>query len=164
MRPQHRAPLVRPGPRSLAWLEDTLRALKREDPLQPLTVVAPSPYLAAFLRQTLAAVGCANVNFGVQLRPIAERIARASPSLSNSGAFDHPLTGPLEAAAIRVALRESAAPVLQRLASNRALHDALGALFRDLGHLPEVEPVLAALAQAGSVGAAATGAYDAYVS
>src|SRR5438128_1211174 len=99
MRPQHRAALVRPGPRSLAWLEDTLRALKREDPLQPLTVVAPSPYLAAFLRQTLAGVGCANVNFGVQLRPIAERIARASSSsssllLSNNGAFDHPLTGP----------------------------------------------------------------------
>ena len=63
MRPQHRAALVRPGPHSLAWLEHTLRKLKSDDPLQPVTVVARSPYLVAVLRQSLAGFGSANVSF-----------------------------------------------------------------------------------------------------
>ena len=97
--PRHRIALVRPGSDSLAWLDAVVRELKGSDPLQPVTVVASSPYLLAVVRQTLAERGCANVSLRVQLRPIAERVARAR----GSRAFDQPLTGPLESAAIRVA-------------------------------------------------------------
>ena len=60
----------------MAWLRDAVRSQQNGDPLAPVTVVAPSPYIAAALRQSLAEIGCANVRFSVQLRPVAERIAR----------------------------------------------------------------------------------------
>jgi ATP-dependent helicase/nuclease subunit B len=155
---QHSIALVRPGPTSLAWLQTAVRELKGTDPLQPLTVVAPSPYLMAVVRQRLAESGCANVSLRVQLRPLAERIARAC----GSKAFECPLTGPLEAAAIRVAISEASEPLLQPLATNAALQESLGALFRDLGHLDQLEPARAGLAQDSSVGAAARRTYNAY--
>jgi ATP-dependent helicase/nuclease subunit B len=155
---QHRIALVRPGAASLAWLVASVRELKQGDPLRPVTVVAPSPYLVSVVRRALAEGGVANVSLRVQLRPIAERIARAC----GSRAFDQPLTGPLESAAIRVAIGESEQPVLQALAGNRALQESLGALFRDLGHLDHTEAVLSKLEQSGSVGAAARRAYAVY--
>ncbi len=155
--PQHRIALVRPGPASLAWLDAAVRDQKHGDPLQPVTVVASSPYLMSVIRQHLATNGCANVSLQVQLRLVAERIARAC----GSRAFDRPLTGPLEAAAIRVAIGESTEPLLQPLAGNRALQESFGALFRDLGHLDQTEPVLAALS-ATSVGSAARRTYSRY--
>ena len=157
---RHRITLLRPGAASLTWLAATVRELKNDEPLRPLTIAAPSPYLLAMLRQRLAEDGCANVRLRVQLRPIAERIAR----VQGSRAFDRPLTGPLESAAIRVAIGGSSEPLLQRLAGNRALQESLGGLFRDLGHLDQtwIKPVLDALARGGSVGAAARRTFTAY--
>jgi ATP-dependent helicase/nuclease subunit B len=156
---QHHIALVRPGPASLAWLDAAVRELKRRDALQPITVVASSPYLLSVVRRRLAERGCANVQLRVQLRPIAERIARAC----GSNAFDRPLTGPLESAAIRVALAKSTEPRLQHLAgrSRVALQDSFAALFRELGHLDQPEPVLTSLAS-NMVGAAARGTYEVY--
>jgi RecB family exonuclease len=134
--------------------------LQGDDPLQPVTVVAGSPYLRAVLRQSLAETGCANVHFSVQLRPLAERIGRAC----GSRAFNRPLTGPIEAAAIRVAARESGGPTLQPLTANRALQDSLGSLFRELGHLPEDDPALGVVASGSSIGAAAGRTYRAFTS
>lgn len=102
-RVSHRVALVRPGRRSLLWLVDAVRTCQAGDPLAPVTVVAPSPYVAAMVRRALAELGCANVRLSVQLRPIAERVGRAG----GARGFDEPLTGPLEAAAIRLAVREA---------------------------------------------------------
>jgi ATP-dependent helicase/nuclease subunit B len=153
---QHRVALVRPGGEALAWLEAAVRDLQADDRLRPLTVAAASPYLAGVARHRLAVMSCANVNVRVQLRPVAERIARAS----GSRAFDRPLTGPLEAAAIRTALRE-AAGALEPLAANRGLQDALGALFRELRHLDNHELELG-LAAGPGVSAAAMRTYDTF--
>src|SRR5579864_3550333 len=146
---RHRVALRRPGPASLEWLHATLRELQHA--VQPVTVAASSPYVLAVVRQRLAEGGITNVRLRVQLRPIAERIARAL----GSRAVERPLTGPLESAAIRIASSESSEPVLRRLSGNRALNQSLGALFRDLGHLDQIEPVLDALARGGSIGASA---------
>ncbi len=156
--PRHRIALVPPGAASVAWLDTTLRELQGADLLQPVTIVAPSPYLVAVLRQRLAERGSANVRFDVQLRPIAERIGRAR----GSRAFAQPLSGPLEDAAIRVAVRESAGSVLQPLAGNRSLQESLRSLFRELGHLEEDDAALELVAAGGSVGAAARRAYESY--
>src|SRR5438045_4216809 len=104
---RHRITLVRPGPCSLAWLDQAVQTARGGEPLKPVTVVAPSPYLLAVVRQTLAERGCANASLRVQLRPVAERIARAR----GSRALEQPLTGPLESAAIRVAITQSAEPL-----------------------------------------------------
>src|ERR1051326_641367 len=148
---QHRVALVCPGRDSLAWLAAVVRDAKGHDPWQPVTLVVPSPYLLAAVRQSLAEAGCANVRLRVQLRPIAERIARGC----GSRAFDQPLTGPLEDAAIRVAIADSSHPDLRRLAENRALQESLAGLFREFGHLDATEPALAALEQGTSISAAA---------
>jgi hypothetical protein len=134
--PQHQIAVLPPGQASLDWLSAALGSLKRDDPLQAVTVFTPSPYLAAVLRREVARIGAANVSFSVQLRPVAERIARTH----GSRAFDRPLTGPLEVAAVRVALRASAGATLQPLVTNPALQTAFAVLFRDVAHLgtPEV--------------------------
>jgi RecB family exonuclease len=146
---QHQLATLRPGRPSLDWLLETLRDVQRDDPLQPVTVITPSPYLSSALRREVAHQGAANVSFRVQLRPLAERIARAS----GSRGFDRPLTGPLEAAAIRVALRASADRGLRSLISNPALQNSLAALFRDLAHLDDPAAFLIDLPQLTPVGA-----------
>lgn len=57
----HQIDLVRPGAASLAWLHSTVAALQAHDPLAPVTLVAPGPYVAWALRRALAEHGCANV-------------------------------------------------------------------------------------------------------
>ncbi|HET6317989.1 MAG TPA: hypothetical protein VFG86_16160, partial [Chloroflexota bacterium] len=156
---EHSISFVAPGTRALEWLADTLGELQRDDPLQPITVIAHSPYLVDVLRQHVATSAPANVRFVVQLRPLAERIGRAL----GSRAFDEPLTGPRESAAIRVAVRDAAGPVLQPLAGNRALQDSLGSLFRELGHLGADHPALETIATGGNVGAAATHTYERFI-
>jgi ATP-dependent helicase/nuclease subunit B len=157
---EHAVTLVRPGPLSLAWLSSEIHRLQDDDPLQAITVVAASPYMRTVLRQSLAETGCASVRFTVQLRPLAERIGRAC----GSHAFDRPLTGPIEAAAIRVAAYESAGPTLQPLTGNRALQESLGSLFRELGHLPEDDPGLTLVTSGSGIGAAAGRTYRAFTS
>ena len=76
-RPAHQIALVRPGPASLRWFREAVRACQAGDPLAPVTVVVPSPYVGLHVRRALAEVGCANVRLVVQLRQIAERLARA---------------------------------------------------------------------------------------
>ena len=159
LRVSHQVALVRPGRESLLWLGDAVRACQAGDPLTAVTVVAPSPYVAAMLRRALAEIGCANVRLTVQLRPIAERVGRAG----GARAFDQPLTGPLEGAAIRLAVREAGGPDLRRLADHRSLQDSLGALFRDLGHLDDATQALDTLAASGRVAASATRAYSRFV-
>jgi len=152
---RHQVALVRPGISSLKWLGEAVRACQAGDRLAPVTVVAPTPYVAAMARQALAEIGCANVRLSVQLRPIAERVGRAG----GVRGFDEPLTGPLEGAAIRLAVREMGGPDLQRLADHRSLQESIGTMFRDLGHLDDLAPVLDSLAASGRVAAGATSAY-----
>src|SRR5262249_10931343 len=111
----------------------------------------------ANLKQHLASSGQANIGYAVQLRQLAEQVGRAL----GSRAFESPLTGPLEAAAIRVAVRNAGGSVLQPLAGNRALQAALGSLFRELRHLDDGDPAVGEVASGGSVGAAASETYDA---
>ena len=158
MNTHHRVALVQPGAASLAWLARTVKELQADDPLQSVTVVAPNPDLADVVRQHLAAVGSAGVQCTVQLRPLAERIGRAC----GSRAFDHPLTGPLESAAIRVAVHDSGGDVLKALADNRMLHESLGALFRELGHLDLDDPTLDRVVSSGRIGAAAGRTYGTF--
>ena len=160
----HHVELVAAGPESLAWLSHTVDELLADDPARSVTVVAPSPYMASVLRASLATTLGANDaerlgRFDVQLRPIAERLARSL----GSRAFDHPLTGPLEEAAIRRAIRDAASSTLGRLADNRSLQDALSGLFREIGHHASSDEVLASIARGGSVGAAASSVYRTYV-
>jgi hypothetical protein len=157
--PRHQLALVRPGETSLAWLEHAVHDLKADDPLQPITVVGPSPYLLSVMRRKLAERGCANVGFRVQLRPVAEQVAR----MLGSTAFDRPLTGPVETAAIRAAVVESAESTLRPLARNRALQESLAAIFRELRQLPETDPVLSTSLRGATLGAAVGRTYDAYL-
>ena len=76
----------------MGWLQDAVRACQASDPLAPVTVVVPSPYLGLHVRRALAEVGCANVRLVVQLRQVAERVARAG----GAPGTERPLTGPLE--------------------------------------------------------------------
>src|SRR5438067_744088 len=157
-RPAHQIALVRPGPASLRWLQEAVRACQAGDPLAPVTVVVPSPYVGLHVRRALAEVGCANVRLVVQLRQVAERLARAG----GVPGTDRPLTGPLEGAAIRVAVRQAGGTALTSLADHRSLQDALGAFFRELRHREDPGLVLPTLAGTGAVGSGATDAFQRY--
>lgn len=154
----HRVELVYPGPASLHWLEQTVRALQERDRLTPLTVIVPTPVVSLAVKRTLAIAGCVNVRVVVQLRQVAERVAR-------DGGFTEaaqPLTGVLEAAAIRSAVRTAGGPALGALADHRALQEVLGVLFRELRHLDDPGTALAQLAAGGGVAEAAVHAYRRY--
>ena len=83
-----------------------IRQLQRDDPLRPVTVVAPSNYALLSLRHRLGRSGFANVQFMVFPR-LAELLG--APSLSAQGR--RPLTSIFDSAVVRdVRLRSKGHP------------------------------------------------------
>ena len=125
------APLLeRQRPEQARRLWDAVAALKRDDPLAPVTVVGPSVYANLSLRQDLAARGFANVRF-VTLARVSEllgapRLVAARPGVS-------PLKPAIETTAIRAALRDAGADSrLSDFADNSGAIRSLRSTFRDL--------------------------------
>ena len=148
----HRVELVRPGLCSLRWLRKAVADLQARDRLARVSVVVPSPYLGLVARRALAAEGCANVRT-VVLRQVAERVAGREAAGSRE-----PLTGVLEGAAIRAAVRDRSSGAFARVMHHRSLHDSLGALFRELRHLDDGAAV-DQIAARGDVAGAATATF-----
>ncbi len=121
--------LERQRPQQSEWLWGVISALKRGDPLAPVTVVGPSVYANLSLRQELAAHGFANVRF-VILSRVAEllgapRLVAAHPDIS-------PLKPAIETTAIRAALEANAHSRLSDFADNSGAIRSLRTTFRDL--------------------------------
>jgi RecB family exonuclease len=119
------------GTPALLALRDTVLAVKRGDPLAPVTVVVPSSYAALSLRRLLAAgdlgpsprssvaTGLVNVRFLVAAR-VAELLGAAT--LAAQGR--RPVSRPVRAEAVRSVLAERPlgfAPVAGHPATERAL-------------------------------------------
>jgi hypothetical protein len=102
----------------------------------------------------LAEHGCANLRPMV-LRQVAARVAWGTAQTA--------LSGVLEAAAIRAALQPAGDGVFDHVAHQPALHDALGALFRELRHEAEPAVVLDAITARGRVGQATVAAFRRYL-
>ena len=106
-------------------------ALKKDDPLAPVTVIVPSTYAGLDLRHDLGRHGSANTHLLVLPR-LAELLG--APSLATQG--QRPLTPILEAAAIR-AISAEAQGSLEAVRRHPALHQTLRSTFRDLRHASE---------------------------
>ena len=122
--------LERQRPEQARRLWDAIAALKRDDPLAPVTVVGPSVYANLSLRQDLAARGFANIRFVILARVAellgAPRLVAARPGVS-------PLKPAIESTAIRAALRDAGADSrLSDFADNSGAVRSLRATFRDL--------------------------------
>ena len=122
--------LERQRPEQARRLWDAVAALKRDDPLAPVTVVGPSVYANLSLRQDLAARGFANVRFVILARVAellgAPRLVAARPGVS-------PLKPAIETTAIRAALRDAGADSrLSDFADNSGAIRSLRSTFRDL--------------------------------
>ena len=144
---------MRPGPASLDWLRQAVAELQSADRLRPVSVVVTSPYIGAIVRRSLAEPGCVNVHT-VTLRQVAASVAGRQPE----GAKGQ-LTGVLEGAATRLALRDAAAAPFSTVAHHQSLQDRLGGLFRELRHLDEPTVALDALASRGTVPQAAAATF-----
>ena len=124
-----------------------------------MSVIIPSPYVGQVVQHALAEDGCANVRLTV-LRAIAARVARRVVEQEYLGS----LSGVLEGAAVRQAIRDDDLGVFRKAADQRSLHDALLVLFRELRHFEDPEPILTTLANRGAVAAAAANVFRRYVS
>jgi hypothetical protein len=121
----------RPGPSAYGWLRERVAALKAQDPLSPITVVVPNRPAGNAVRRFLARPGHDGVSRGfVNVRTL--RIGDVAELVlgPDAGALP-PLDGVLELAAVRAAVRQSAAaqegaetsalaPVAEQLALHRA--------------------------------------------
>ena len=122
--------LERQRPEQARRLWDAIAALKRDDPLAPVTVVGPSVYANLSLRQDLSARGFANIRFVILARVAellgAPRLVAARPGVS-------PLKPAIESTAIRAALRDAGADSrLSDFADNSGAVRSLRSTFRDL--------------------------------
>ena len=105
-----------------------IRQLQRDDPLHPVTVVAPSNYALLSLRHRLGRSGFANVQFMVFPR-LAELLG--APSLSAQGR--RPLTSIFDSAVVRDVASE-AKGILEPLRDHPSTHLSLRQTFRQLRH------------------------------
>ena len=114
-----------PGHGLQGWVLRTVRELKADDALAPVTLIVPNYYSGRQLRWMLAqAGGYANVRT-ILLGDLATQL------LIGTAAAQRPLTMVLEESAVRQAVR-SVGGVLRPLAHHRALHQALMQLFREV--------------------------------
>jgi ATP-dependent helicase/nuclease subunit B len=120
--------------------------LQHGSPLAPVTVVVRSPYLGIVARRSLALAGCANVSL-MLLRQVAERVGARSADDDDR----QPLTGVLEAAAIRAAVDDDPGGAFAQVAHHPVLHDSLASLFRDLRRLNDPEAALDTIGAKGRV-------------
>ena len=105
-----------------------IRQVQRDDPLRPVTVVAPSNYALLSLRHRLGRSGFANVQFMVFPR-LAELLG--APSLSAQGR--RPLTSIFDSAVVRDVASE-AKGILEPLRDHPSTHLSLRQTFRQMRH------------------------------
>lgn len=131
-----------------------IRSIQGDDPLRPVTVVAPSNYALLCMRHKLGLSGIANVQFMVCSR-LAELLG--APSLSAQGR--RPLTQVVGSALVReVAAR--AAGMLEPLRDHPATHKSLRRTFQQLRHA--TEDALDTLAAQGDLRAETVSLYREY--
>ena len=108
-----------------------IRSVQANDPLRPVTVVAPSNYALLSLRHTLGLSGIANVQFMVFPR-LAELLG--APSLSALGR--RPLT-PMINGALAREVASQATGMLEPLRDHPSTHLSLRRTFRQMRHATE---------------------------
>ena len=126
---------------------DRLRLLVRElqgdEPLNPVTVIVPTTYVALTLRRSMGRDGIANVRFTTFPR-VSELLG--APALTATGML--PLTSLLETAAVR-AVADEATGVLAASKDHPQTHRSLKSTFRELRSASE--PALRRLEDANGV-------------
>ena len=132
-----------------------IRHLQRDDPLCPVTVVAPSNYALLSLRHRIGRSGFANVQFMVLPR-LAELLG--APSLSAQGR--RPLTSIFNSALVR-AVASQAEGILQPLRDHPSTHMSLRRTFRQLRHA--TDEALDSLAAQGGLRAETVTLYRSYL-
>ena len=132
----------------------TIRRIQHDDPLCPVTVVAPSNYALLSLRHRLGLSGIANVRFMVFPR-LAELLG--APSLSALGR--RPLTSIINSAIVRNVSSE-ATGMLEPLRDHPSTHLSLRHSFRQLRHA--TEDALNSLAAQGGLRAETVALYRLY--
>ena len=116
---------VRPGHTAQEWVRRTVAELKGDDPLRPVTLVAPNYYAGRQARWVLARDGgYLNVR-SMLLSDVATQVVSGLPGQ------EQPLTPVLEESAVRAAIHRFGG-VLSPLAHHRTLHQTLLQLFREL--------------------------------
>ena len=131
-----------------------IRSVQVDDPLHPITVIAPSNYALLSLRHRLGLKGIANVRFMVFLR-LAELLG--APSLSALGR--RPLTSIINSAVVR-SIASEATGMLEPLREHPSTHLSLRRTFRQLRHA--TEDALDSLAGQGSLRAETVALYRLY--
>ena len=131
-----------------------IQQIQQDDPLRPVTVVAPSNYALLSLRHRLGLSGIANVRFMVFPR-LAELLG--APSLSALGR--RPLTPIINSAVVRSVASE-ATGMLEPLREHPSTHLSLRRTFRQLRHA--TEDALDSLAGQGGLRAETVALYRMY--
>ena len=132
----------------------TVRQIQQDDPLRPVTVVAPSNYALLSLRHRLGRSGIANVRFMVFPR-LAELLG--APLLSAQGR--RPLTSIINSAIVRSVASE-ATGMLEPLRDHPSTHLSLRHTFRQLRHA--TDDALDSLAAQGGLRAETVALYRLY--
>jgi RecB family exonuclease len=131
-----------------------IRSIQADDPLRPITVVAPSNYASLSLRHRLGLSGIANVHFIVIPR-LAELIS--AHSLSEQGR--RPLTSVINSEFVR-GVASQAKGMLEPLRDHPSTHMSLRRTFRQLRYATEY--ALNSLAVQGGLRAETIALYRAY--
>ena len=120
-----------PGLKAALW--EQVEATQRDDPMAPVTVVAPSSYAGLSLRQELGQRGFVNVRF-IQLPALAELLGGAA--LAAEGR--RPLTATLESINLRQALSQVGG-ALAPVSGHGKTQASVRASFRELRRLEAAE-------------------------
>src|SRR3984893_4260736 len=116
---------VRPGRTAQDGVQRTFAELKGDDPLGPVTLIAPNYYAGRQARWVLArSGGYINVR-SMLLSDLATQVVAGLPGQ------EQPLTPVIEESAVRAAIHRFGG-VLSPLAHHRTLHQTLLQLFREL--------------------------------
>jgi ATP-dependent helicase/nuclease subunit B len=145
---------VAPGPELLGWIAE--RSQSRASPLDPLTLIVPTPYLGLHLRRELAVTGYANIR-SISLARLAESIGAERLA----GAGWRPLTPSQDQAAVRGSLGR-APGLLRGSTPHQALIRTLQHLYRTFREQKLPSERLAEIAQLGRMGESAVAAYHLY--
>lgn len=126
--------LVAHGPLARDALVETLTAVKRGDPLGPVTVAVPSAFTGLAVRRAVVTPerGLCNVRF-LTLAGVAELLG--APRLAAEAAGRRPLTDALRTEAVRAAVLGEPGE-LRPVASHPATVRSLDATFRELRRAP----------------------------
>ena len=112
---------VRPGHTAQEWVRRNVAELKGDDPLRPVTLIAPNYYAGRRARWVLARSGGYSNVRSILLSDVATQIISGLPG-------QEPLTPVLDESAVRAAIHRFGG-VLSPLAHHRTLHQTLLQLF-----------------------------------